>query len=586
MQLWSIHLRGAITPHAFPVAMTFSTRREFLTTSSLSMLGAIVGARAAGAASVRTLPARSSWCANDWLHAASVMSPDELRTLATHGVDAATRAGASYADVRIGEQYRLVPRMILPAQDVNLYTECAYGIRARVGGSWGFAYGRALTPDAVARCARDAVTAARVADRISAPNQAAVRAAERADMWTPPPSVTGTWRTPIEIDPFTVPLQHHGEMMLSLHRAAARVSHGMAVFTTEWQRDRRVFAASTGSLTFQDRYAVDFDFNFCNVVVGNSHIPIRLPEWHTSSMGFEVLSRPGALERIKLAAEEALPLARLPIGRLDVGRYPVVFDGVTMGGTIAQLFGPSLELDRVLGEEAGTSGRSLLALDQLGTPIVSPLMTVTGHRAAPSIAAAQWDDEGTVTTPHVVIKDGVLVDYHTTGQTVGALEQWYASEKRPLQSNGCAVAPDAHQAVYARAPHLTMEPSRATQSLDDLCKSMSHGVLVRYKDAVQTDQQQATATWYGTWDPEYAQFVQGVMYEVARGKIVRRLLSNILQARTFPFFKGLTAVGDATTVHDQTVPVYKGMPWQKSIAGASAPAALFKEVDVLAEVRN
>jgi len=446
-----------------------------------------------------------------------------------------------------------------------------------VDGVWGFAYGRVLTPDAVAQCAQDATAAAQLAAR-------SAKGSPRSETaWVPAPAVTGEWRTPVAIDPFAVPLQQQNEVLTALFMTMARVPTVNGSVKMTWTRETRVIATSTGSLVTQYLASAEPEIE-AQIMNGSNWVRLQVPGLHGAATGFELLCGAALLERAKIAAEEANELAQLPMGILDVGRYPVVFDGTTMGSTLLHLVGPALELDRVLGDEVEGAGTSLWTIDRLGTPVVSPLMTVTGTRALPSITAVQWDDEGTVPQVHTVIQDGRLMDYHTDGRTVSALQKWYQQHDRPLRSNGCASASEAHRAVMVEAPHLTMTPGTAQQSLNDLCAGIKHGVLVRDANFLQTDQQLASGSLSAGGAPIQGGrgYVHGgELFEVAQGKPVRKILYNTLQFNTLPFLKGLAAVGDSSTVHSQVFVVEKGYPWQAARHSASAPAALFKEVNVI-----
>src|SRR4030095_12474032 len=82
------------------------------------------------------------------------------------------------------------------------------GVRAFVGGSWGFSATRDLTRDAVARSAREAVAIAVANDRV-APN-----AARLAPIGKVP---DGRWMTPHLVDPFSVPLESKAELLFRIN---------------------------------------------------------------------------------------------------------------------------------------------------------------------------------------------------------------------------------------------------------------------------------------------------------------------------------------------------------------------------------
>jgi len=543
------------------------SRRTFLAQSSLAVAGTLLGARQLRAGMPVELPLDASLPVGAYLPPS--LEASDFRALATAAVDAAKSAGASYADIRIAERNW----MIAEDRRVVLETTCTYGVRALVDGKWGFSYGRAPTPEAVVQCAHEAVSSGRLSAQLSARTRAS--GAERnVPEWTPAPAATGEWRTPIEIDPFQVPVQEHSEFAHALAMVASRLPGVDGGLEVQWIRETRTFASTVGSLLTQYLCrCLPMSVQNMTAHFGGNRVNFCVDGIRWTSGGYEVLRKPGWMDRFQQASEDAVWLSRLPMRPTDVGRYPVVFDGTVTGALLGVIIGPSLELDRVLGFESEASGTSRFTPELLGTAISSPLVTVTGNRAMPSVSAVKWDDDGNEPQEHTLIRDGVLTDYHTNGQTVGALKSWYDRQGKPLRSNGCAVAPEALHAVTVQPPELSMAPNRSTTSLQDLYKGMKRGIAVLNTGWIAPDQQ-LTSGSISSWD--------GV-YEVSNGKIVRRLVGMGLEFSTVPFIKNIVAVGDQSTVRHQDISTSKGMPWVDVRHGADAPAVLFKDINVISQ---
>jgi TldD protein len=546
-----------------------STRREFLRTGSLALAGTVCGARALQAGVPVRIAPHTPHAAASFLVSAS--SPAVLKILASSAMDAARRAGASYADVRVAH------RDVLSCErdpKVSLQSYCAYGVRAQVNGAWGFAYGLSPSVDAAVQCAQQAVSAARTSAKLSTRFTVEPATIDH-DHWTPPPVVTGEWHMPVQVDPFAVPIQQQIELLEAIHWTIERIPGAAGGIVADWSRETRVVAATTGTLVTQHRYLADVRSN-CIVRYGRNGVWVLVPGIQCTPTGYELLLAPDLQDRCKAATEDAVEFSRVPMRPLDIGRYPVVFDGYSMARVLTNLVGPSAELDRVLGHDVDASGTSRWSLDRLGTPVASPLMTVSGHRTIPeALNAAPWDDEGSVPHPHTIIRDGILVDYHTTSQTVPALARWYAQQGKQLQSNGCAVAPTADMAVNVRPAHLTMTAGGVGTSLQDLYKDMTRGLLVLQCGWIAPDQQLSSGSIDST----------EMLFEIARGKIVRRLTDSVLQFRTVPLLEGLTAIGDRTTLRYRDSYLTKGIPWQTTRQSATAPAAFFRSVDVISPGR-
>jgi TldD protein len=540
-----------------------ATRRDFLSMTSRLMAGHALGMHALVPRDAQVIPSYSTRSPADFLPEVDATA---LQTVASNAVDAAAHDGATYADIRIGVQHTLASAV----HGVVLRTRYTFGVRAFADHVWGFAYGREATIDAAVACARHAVASARVSAQF-----ARSLGSVPAESWTPAPVARGEWRTPIRIDPFTVPTQQQAELAAAVAWTVAQTPSAIGEMNAEWAKEIRVFAATTGSLLTQHLYQGNV-WASPRVQYGRNGIRVRVPGMHFTSSGYETLLAPDLQDRFKAAVEDAVWLARLPMKPLDVGRYPVVLDGYVMGGLLTSTIGPSAELDRVLGDDADASGTSRWPLHALGTPVASHLLTVSGHRMFPTPNAVQWDDDGVVPREHTIIRDGILTDYHTTGETVAALGDWYRKQGQSLQPNGCAMAGTADKPVITRAPHLVMHPGTKTSSLDDLCREMRYGVVVLNDGDIHVDQQFTS----GTIGPE------SMMFEVSRGKIGRRIANNALRFNVIPFLKGMVALGDQRTACTYDRWMNKGMPWQRARQSASAPAALFREVDLVSGSRG
>src|SRR5690348_3633282 len=142
---------------------------------------------------------------------APLTAEPNIRELAGIALDAAKGAGAEYADVRFvrnrNQNVSTREQRVSGVSDNETY---GFGVRTLVGGAWGFAASRDLTKDEVARVAKQAVAQAR-----------ANRSAQvRPVVLAPAPAVTGTWNSPIEIDPFNVAIEEKVGLLLKANEAA------------------------------------------------------------------------------------------------------------------------------------------------------------------------------------------------------------------------------------------------------------------------------------------------------------------------------------------------------------------------------
>src|SRR5436190_7587774 len=122
---------------------------------------------------------------------------DHVDEILDRALNAAQLAGASYADVRIVESrsqfIEVKNRQVSALQESGTM---GIGVRVLVDGAWGFAASADPSTAEAERCAALAVRIARSSARF------------RIDPVTLSPlaPVTARWETPIETDPFPVPL--------------------------------------------------------------------------------------------------------------------------------------------------------------------------------------------------------------------------------------------------------------------------------------------------------------------------------------------------------------------------------------------
>jgi TldD protein len=560
------------TPFPSRSAGRSCTRREFVATTSCAFAGTVIATHGIAA---QHLPADLRRCA---LPATAFLpeplAPLDLQQLATHAIDAATRAGAAYADVRVAERHVLI---LVAAGQIELRSTFTYGVRALVDGGWAFVHGSDPEVDAITTSARDAVAMAK---------GYAPLVVKRAEL-APAPVVTGEWTTPIQEDPFTVPLRDQYALISNYYNAVReRLPSKTGVQWTgigplTWTKEHRAVATSEGTLTTQHLYGGIPVFNpYADLDYILGKVVLRSPALHAFAGGFEQFANLVQHDDAFLAlAENAERFAMLPKRTLDVGRYPMVLDGSVLGLLFGGTVGQALELDRVLGEEADTSGTSYLAppLELLGTPVMHPQLTVTASRTAPLPSAVKWDDEGVEPHDYPVITKGTLVDYHTSRWTAPALQSWYAKQNRPLASHGCAVASEANDPLTVRAPHLRIAPSPTISTLDTLCREVKNGLLVVGSPEYSTDQQFK----YCNLNAPLGGPEVGVFLKIENGKIVGRVQRNGFDISTQKLWKNnLIALGDASTMEFEDFSASKGMPWRWGRQSTEAPAGLFKDVNV------
>ena len=154
----------------------------------------------------------------------------------TRVLNAAQLAGASYADVRVVETVRQAILVRNGAvQGVSWTEDAGFGVRVVADGAWGFASSHRLEVEEAERVTKLAVEIAR-----------ASALAKREDVDLGEPVVQrGSYRTPVQTDPFQVPLETKLDLLLRADQEMRRVR---GVTTTEAElvfiRQRKTFAST------------------------------------------------------------------------------------------------------------------------------------------------------------------------------------------------------------------------------------------------------------------------------------------------------------------------------------------------------
>ena len=468
------------------------------------------------------------------------LESDPLTRLVQGRVDAARTAGARYADARltrtVGHVYRFDSNET--NQDFSHDTEVlGISVRALVDGYWGFAAGTILEPDAVAQLAQDAVAQARTNYKVSTSGGSAPRTVDLGSV----PVVTGTWETPVHIDPFTISIEEKFDHIL--YWKALAKQHGIVFPQIEscnmvFIRQERILGTSEGTLVTQTLYKSGAAL-FC--ALGEHDYPgIYLQGLRPVGRGWEIFLDADIPEQLAAMPEQLEALATLTANAkpLTVGSYDLVCDGVTMGGLLASTLGIATQLDRALGYEANATGTSFIdnPLAMVGRDMVAASsVTVTMNRDKPAqLATVKWDDEGVVPEPVTLVHNGVLTGFQTTREQAAWLAPYYAKTGQPVRSSGCAAAEDALMTTLQMMPNLTLEPGPANVQLQDLIANVNDGLLITDGGA-STDFQAKNGTLWGT------------MRRIQNGRLGQLVHGDAVIFHTRDIWKHIAALGGPAT---------------------------------------
>jgi len=169
-----------------------------------------------------------------------------MKNFVATALNAAQVKGASYADVRLDE--RVQQDITVKNGQLAAVSDDAsegLGVRVLVDGAWGFAGSARLDENEVELVVERAIRIAR----------ASARARSVPVDLGPPVTSRGHYRTPVERDPFTVPLSEKVELLLRADQAMGSVK-GVTIRegSMEFIRQKKVFASTEGALTEQELF--------------------------------------------------------------------------------------------------------------------------------------------------------------------------------------------------------------------------------------------------------------------------------------------------------------------------------------------
>jgi len=485
------------------------------------------------------------------------------RELALLALDAATAAGASYADVRISRRhFESLSTRERQITDVSRSESFGVGVRALVGGSWGFAATRDVDRDGVVRAGREATATAAANDRV-APNRIVL---------APVPKVPdGRWITPHAVDPFTVSLESKAELLFRTNEEALKVK-GVRFVTSSVDsvKESRLLATTEGSLIQQTFIRVNPDVNVTAVAADNSDAQSRNGATPPAGYGWEYVTGLTLPERAVRYANEAV--MKLSAARVEPGVWDLVLHPSHLWLTIHESLAHPSELDRALGYEANYAGTTFLAppAKVLGQfRLGRPLMSVVANRTeVGGCATVGWDDEGVAASSYPIIDKGVFVSYESATRE---MIQDVSSMSRMKAAPGHSYCEHWSSMPFPRMPNVSLLPASKNISEEEVIANTRHGIFIEGDGSYSIDQQRYNF-----------QFGGQTFWEIRNGRKTRMLRDVAYVARTPEFWNSMAMVGGRETYQlGGSFSDAKGQPMQLSSVSHGCPVALFRDVFVL-----
>jgi TldD protein len=477
-----------------------------------------------------------------------------LQDLIDRALDAAQRAGARYADIRVVErdgESLTVKNGALEAAEAQ--RTAGFGVRLLVNGAWGFSSSALLEPDEAERVAREAAGVARA-------SVSAQRVPVELDD-TPP--ARGSYTTPFLEDPFAVSLDEKLSILMAADAEMASVP-GVSIRegTIDWARERKTFASSDGAHTEQEIVEVGGGIE-ATAVSGNEVQQRSYPQGAGGQVvtgGFEAVRSLDFAANGQRVAEEATALLEAP--QCPAGRMTVILDSSQVALQIHESCGHPIELDRVLGMEASFAGTSFLTLDKLdaltyGSEIVNIDADAT---AAGGLGTFGWDDEGVPAQNVPIVSDGRFVGYLTSRETAPRIGR---------RSMGSSRAWGWNRIPLIRMTNVSLRAGDAGR-LEDIVSDTKNGIYLETNRSWSIDDRRLNF-----------QFGTQMGWLIENGKRTKLVRNPTYTGITPRFWGSCDAIGDAGSWVLWGVPnCGKGEPIQTGHVGHGASPARFRDVEV------
>ncbi len=495
------------------------------------------------------------------------------KKMADVALNAARSKGATYTDVRIG---RYLNQFVVTRENKveNVVDTESYGMGIRViaNGCWGFAATDKLDNDSIAKATQMAVAIAKENARIQTEPVQLIAQKGYGEV---------SWKTPIEINGFDVPVKDKTDLLLSVNDAALKAGANYVDSVIFLVNEQKYFASTDGSYIDQDIHRIWPLFSVTKVDPKTGKFETRQSLSAPRGMGYEYLvpkekdkihglttlyrDSYDMLEDAKAAAPQVTE--KIKSKSVEAGKYDLVLDPTHLWLTIHESVGHPSELDRVLGYEANFAGTSFLTLDKLRSGSFnfgSKIVNIAADKTQPgSLGAVGYDDEGVEAKKWDIIKDGTLVSFQAIrdqAHIIGLKE-----------SQGCCYADSWSDVQFQRMPNISLQPGNAPLTPDEMIKNVEKGIYIIGENSFSIDQQRYNF-----------QFSGQLYYEIKNGKIVGMLNDVAYQSNTQEFWNSCTAICDKSDYRlGGSFFDGKGQPAQSNSVSHGSSTAHFKGVNVL-----
>jgi TldD protein len=429
-----------------------------------------------------------------------------------------------------------------------------FAVRLIARGAWGFACSSSPHEASLAKMVDGAIATA----------CASARVARSAVLFPPRDAQIGRYQTPLEIDPFGVPLErklaHLSAPEAELRRGGLPVQSAEAWMS--WTEIEKLLLTSEGT-DVEQRLVYGGVGMLAIAVASDGRMQRRsypgTPGTESLQAGYELVARAGLLEHAPRIRQEVIELLDAPACMDDT--RDLILASNQMALQIHESCGHPTELDRALGAEVSLAGGSFLQPEHLGKlRYGSEIVTLTADSLAPlGLGTFGWDDEGTPARKLPLINAGIFVDYLSSRETAAALGRTSTATVR---------AEGWNRIPMIRMVNVSLEPRAG--SLDDLVADTRDGILLDTNKSWSIDDLRLNF-----------QFSCEAAWEIKHGRRVRLLRDARYTGLTPSFWRSCDAICGPEEARIWGLSnCGKGDPIQAMHVAHGAPPARFRRVEV------
>jgi TldD protein len=474
--------------------------------------------------------------------------------LGRKGLEEAVKAGASYADIRIGEilDENLTVKNGVPEETSLLQTN-GFGIRVMIKGAWGFAASVDLTKKEVKEIAHKAVAIAKASAKVKKKAVALKKVEARK----------GKYLTPMRKNPFKISLEEKMETLMDAEGTVAKQSPLIKVSCAFFRamQEKKLFMSTEGAEIRQQ-------INWCGggimaVAIKNGEVQRRsYPSsfrGNFSTSGYEFFKSLKLSKHAKQTGKEVVQL--LKAEKCPSTTTDLIITGDQLALQVHESCGHPTELDRALGMEADYAGTSFLTPDKLEKlRYGSRHINIVADATVPGgLGTFGYDDEGTPAKKVYLVKNGMFVGYQSSRETAALIKL--------RESSGGMRADSPLTIPLIRMTNINLQPS--DWKAEELLKDTKKGILMQVNRSWSIDDRRLNF-----------QFGTEIGWTIKNGSKEKIIRNPTYTGITPQFWGSCNAISKDDWMMWGTPNCGKGVPGQVMYVGHGCGTARFKKVKV------